>query len=741
MASMWVELKRRNVVRVAIAYAVVSWLLLQVVDTVVPMLGLPTWIGPAILLFLAVGFVISMIFAWAFEITPEGVKREKDVDRTQSITHVTGRKLDFVIIGVLTIALAFFALDKFIWHDHDAETVATNSSLEKSIAVIPFANRSADESDAYFVDGIHDDILTQLSKLSGIDRVISRTSVERYRTTELSVPEIAAELGVATILEGSVQRAGDSVRITMQLIDAVNDEHIWADNFDRELTANNVFEIQSEISTAIATSLQAALTDDEVNDLAKLPTDSLAAWEKYQLGRYLMRGRTLENLARAREFFEEAIEIDEDFALAYVGLADANNMSAWVGLDSDEAMSLEDFNNLVDRAQAAAEQALEINPRLGEAYASLGYAQFNLFAPQYFVRADDYFRRAAELAPNYADTYRWHAQILWETPLNRPTESLALAERGVALDPMVSLNHVSLGEAYEINGRFELAAASFERALEIPPSNVYAIDRYVHFLRRQNEYSQAVAAGLNAIAADFQSVSILYSIARSYRQLGDMEEYLYWSDRVLRSGNTDQAPAMGATLALDDGLVESAIQQYEDGLLEYPHWEIIYSLSRAYLRNHQTAALLELIERYAPAILNSENAEDWPPQSAMLIAPAAWALFETGNQDRATKTIESGLNVVRTNIRQANFGYGIEIADIEMYALQGNLRRALDAFTSAVEDGYRNTEWLERSPFLDPIRSEREFIAAMDVIRADLAAQRSHLEAMERRGELPAIAR
>lgn len=374
MASMWDELKRRNVVRVAIAYAVAAWLLLQVLDTVAPILELPIWISRAVLLFLAVGFVVSLIVAWAYEITPEGVKREKDIDRSQSITHVTGRKLDFIIIGVLATGLAFFALERFVWHDHDTEPVAATTDIEKSIAVLPFANRSADESDAYFVDGIHDDILTQLYKLSGIDKVISRTSVERYRDTDLSMPQIAAELGVATILEGGVQRAGDNVRINVQLIDAAKDEHIWAEMYDRELTAENMFEIQSEISRAIAENLQAALTDDEANDLTKLPTESLAAWEKYQLGKYVMEVRSLDGLAKAREYFEEAIEIDEDFALAHVRLADAINLAAVFGYNSDEGLPLEEFDGLVDMARAAAERALEINPRLGEAYASLGYA-------------------------------------------------------------------------------------------------------------------------------------------------------------------------------------------------------------------------------------------------------------------------------------------------------------------------------------------------------------------------------
>jgi len=457
MASMWAELKRRNVVRVAAAYTVAAWLILQVIDTVFPILELPNWIAQVVLLFLAVGFVIAVIVAWAYEMTPEGVKREKDVDRSQSITQRTGRKIDFVIIGVLAIALTFFAMDRFVWQGDVVDFVASAGSLEKSIAVLPFDNRSADESDAYFVDGIHDDILTQLHKLSGIEKVISRTSVERYRGTTMSVPEIAAELGVATILEGGVQRAGERVRITVQLIDAANEGHLWAENFNRELTTANVFEIQSEISTAIAESLRVVLTEDEATDLTKLPTENLVAWEHYQRARYEMRDRSLDGLARARTLFEEAVEIDETFALAHVGLADAINLFVvWSWEIGGGLTKKETFGNL-SAAIAAANKALEIDDRLGEAYTSLGYSYSNLagwpeYGAQSVLRADEYYRRAQRLSPNYADLYRWHAQLLWQRPINKPIEALSAAKRAVALDPMLGVNHGVLGNALDANG-------------------------------------------------------------------------------------------------------------------------------------------------------------------------------------------------------------------------------------------------------------------------------------------------
>ncbi|MGI9200615.1 MAG: tetratricopeptide repeat protein, partial [Woeseiaceae bacterium] len=269
------ELRRRNVFRVAIAYVVVTWLLLQVVDILVPMLTLPEWVGRLIFLLLVVGFPIALLFAWAFEMTPDGVKLEKNVDRSTSITHVTGRKLDRAIIGVLVFALAAAIYANF---QDDPEAVPEAASAEQvssdevpeviatpdkpSIAVLPFANRSANQEDEFFVDGMHDDLLTQLAKISGL-KVISRTSVLQYRDTEKSMKVIGDELGVKALLEGGVQRAGDRIRINVQLIDASTDEHLWAETYNRELTADNIFEIQEEISLEIAGALHAALSPDE----------------------------------------------------------------------------------------------------------------------------------------------------------------------------------------------------------------------------------------------------------------------------------------------------------------------------------------------------------------------------------------------------------------------------------------------------------------------------------------------
>ncbi len=266
MPSLFSELRRRNVFRVGLAYVIVTWLLLQVVDVVPPMLVLPDWVGKLILLLLGIGFPVALIFAWAFELTPEGLKREKEVDRSQSITPRTGRKLDFFIIGVLAVAVVVLA----VTHDWGAEQEvpvqpAPAGPSGKTIVVLPFVNISADPEQEYFVSGMHDALIAELARIADLS-VISRTSANRFKDTDLTIPEIARKLNVGTVVEGSVFKSGDQVRIQAQLIDAVTDEHLWANTYDRNL--RDILTLHKEVTRDIANQIQATLTSDVEHHLA-----------------------------------------------------------------------------------------------------------------------------------------------------------------------------------------------------------------------------------------------------------------------------------------------------------------------------------------------------------------------------------------------------------------------------------------------------------------------------------------
>lgn len=318
MSSVWAELKRRNVVRVAIAYVITSWLLLQVADVVLNNIDAPAWVFQAILLVLAIGFPLALIFAWAFELTPEGIKKEKDVDRSRSITTRTGRKLDFVIIGVLLLALLVLGIER-IFFAGDVETeVAAESATAKSIAVLPFADLSRDRDQEWFADGLAEEIINALTRTPDL-LVTARTSAFSYKGTDKDVPTIAAELGVAHILEGSVRRAGERLRVTAQLIRAADGFHLWSQNYDRD--ADDVIDIQEDLALKIATALETTMDPAALEDMVRVGTRSVDAYLAYIHGIDAdTRSRSDQNprlYLESYENFERARSIDPGFSAAH----------------------------------------------------------------------------------------------------------------------------------------------------------------------------------------------------------------------------------------------------------------------------------------------------------------------------------------------------------------------------------------------------------------------------------------
>jgi TolB-like protein/tetratricopeptide (TPR) repeat protein len=456
MASVWAELRRRNVVKVAVAYAIVGWLLIEVASVVLPTFKAPEWIMQVFTFLVIVGFPLALILAWAFELTPEGIKREKDVDRSQSITQITGRKIDYMIIAALVLALGFFAFDKFVLGpSRDAELVqATTEAVkeqaatepealaesDKSIAVLPFTNRSAaEENAAFFAAGIHDDLLTQLAKISAL-KIISRTSVMQYKDTQKSIPQIARELGVATVLEGGVQRAGDRIRINMQLIDAVTDKHLWAETYDRDLSVTSIFDIQSDIAHAVSRALQASLTTDEESRLSSLPTGSLAAYDAFSRGKLLLPERTAAALSGAEEAFREAIALDPEYAEAYVGLADS------LSLQVD--YSGRKIGDYLDEAGPIIEKALALDPLLGEAY--IARAEW-LGANGDLASALENFARGVSLSPGYAPGHQWYGNEL--SAAGRLDDGIAQLRIAHDLDPRSGIITSNLAEGLQIAGQ------------------------------------------------------------------------------------------------------------------------------------------------------------------------------------------------------------------------------------------------------------------------------------------------
>jgi len=378
---------------------------------------------------------------------------------------VTGRKLNNAITILLVLALAYFVWESRIADEPPPiDTVAASESTvvdapaakisKLSIAVLPFDNRSNREEDEFFSAGIHDDLLTTIAKIGSM-KVISRTSVMEYKNTTKKIPQIARELGVANILEGGIQRAGNQVRINVQLIDATTDQHLWAEIYDRELTAENIFAIQSEISKAVAEALQATLSPDEQRRIDTAPTDNLDAYDAYLRGRLLMATREAAKLEESIDQYHRAVEIDPQFALAWVGLADALDLLQVYG-------TLSNADSLPER-EAAIDKALAINPDLGEAYASMGSLHRDRNRPEDAERA---YRKAIDLSPNYATGYHWLSVDLGRDTL-RAEESLILAKQAADIDPRSLIIGANLAGNYLDLGEYAAAEREAKRVLQI----------------------------------------------------------------------------------------------------------------------------------------------------------------------------------------------------------------------------------------------------------------------------------
>jgi TolB-like protein len=357
------ELKRRNVYKVAIAYGVVAWLLIQVATQVFPFFEIPNWVVRLVVLVIIIGFPIALIVAWAFELTPQGLKRTEVADAMPTRPS-TPRAWIYVVIIAGGIAIGLFSIERFTRRSNLVNQSTLPELPAKSIAVLPFDNLSRDPDNAYFAEGIQDEILTRLSKIADL-KVISRTSTQHYKSAPENLPEIAKQLGVAHIVEGSVQKSGDAVRVNVQLIKAANDSHLWADTFDRKLT--DIFSVESEVAKAIADQLRAKLTGEEEQVIAAKPTDNPEAHDAYLRGLAynLKTANSPANSLGAKKYLSEAVRLDPKFALSWALLS-------YVEARGYLTQTLQPTVALREEARQAAETALTLQPNLGEAVLAKG---------------------------------------------------------------------------------------------------------------------------------------------------------------------------------------------------------------------------------------------------------------------------------------------------------------------------------------------------------------------------------
>jgi len=713
--STWTRLRRRKVVQWGVAYVAGAWGLQQGLAYVSTLLNWPAQLQKLAGLALLIGLPVVLVLAWY-----HGDRGEQRVTRTE--------------FAILTL-LFLFGGGLFWRYQHTTESPSTaavaarsatttataspdSADSRPSIAVLPFENRSKVEDDAFFVDGIHDDILTQLSKVRAL-KVISRTSVDRFRKTDLSLQQIAEQLGVKSILEGGVQRGGDRVRINVQLIDASTDAHLWAETYDRELTAENIFAIQSEVAAAIAGALRAELTVGEKARVDAVPTQSIEAWESYQLGKQRMARRSSDALAEAEEFFRKAVELDPQFALAHVGLADVLRLQIIYSGAAPAATRA--------RAEKSVAEALRLQPDLSEAWASAGGIAEDLGA---FDDAEKKYRRAIEINPNNAAARHWYSNLL--RTIGRLDESLEQIERAVALDPMSPILRVVQGNALEAQGRFLDAEKAYRKAATIDPllpgSYSSLSDLSAYALGRP---ADAVPLARKAMALNPGGSVNVAVLAILLDDLGESPEAMrLMVDAARRWPDSAVAQWPAAYLQASAGDWHAASQSARKALAIDPRdWNALYLLAVADLTKGDARTARARYAKAYPELLAPE-----PPRidrsNYRVALDLALVLLQTGEDARAGQLLDGSDGAMRQIPRLGWAGSGI--TDARIHALRGDKAKALAALREAERAGWRGGYWRffrDVDPALASIRGEPEFKAAFADIERDMALQRAELAA------------
>ena len=549
MNNFFAELKRRNVYKVAVAYIVAGWALSQGIAQVLPVFDIPNLVIRLIVLLIIVGLPVALILAWMFEMTPEGIKRTATADAMPAAARSKKHTWIYVVVIAGLFSIGLFFLGRYTASRTAEDGRPGGPSLpQKSIAVLPFDNLSRDPDNAYFAEGVQDEILTRLAKVADL-KVISRTSTQHFKSAPENLPQIAKQLGVTNILEGSVQKAADQVRVNVQLINAITDAHVWADTYDRKLT--DIFAVESEIAKNIAETLQARLSGSEKTSIAKMPTVNPEAYELYLKGRFFWNKRTGTDLRKAIDYFNQAIAKDPNYALAYVGLADSYLLlSSYAAVSPAESLP---------PARSALKKALELDDSLAEAHASFGLLttlELDLH------RALDELKRAVELKPNYATAHHWLA--LAHLTLAQFDSAISEAKRAIELDPLSLVINADTSWIYFSARRYDEAEAQVRKTLEIGPQFFLAHYYLGEVLQFKAHLSEAIAEFQKAFELNNDPYS-LAMLGQAYGRNGQRDE----AQKILARLNEEAKSHYVAPYAL--ALVQIGLGDKDRAIEELDH--------------------------------------------------------------------------------------------------------------------------------------------------------------------------
>jgi TolB-like protein len=654
------ELQRRKVYRVAAAYIIAAGFIIQIASAAFPAWELPNWALRLVIVFLLIGFPISLILAWAYDVTPQGIRA---TPTSAPETHRRRNLIALITIGVLVSAAAgFFILPH-----------AIARKIDKSIAVLPFENLSDEKENAYFADGIQDDILTNLSKISDL-KVISRTSVMSYRGNARNVREIGKTLGVSTILEGSVRRSGNRVRVNVQLINAANDEHIWAEDYDRDLT--DVFAIQTDLAHEIANALQAKLSDTEKALMERKPTENGEAYLAFVQAHNLQNAvEDIGKLKQSEQLYARAIELDPKFALA---LARYSQLESWILHTFDPTRERR------EKARALAEQALQLQPDLPEAHLAMGFSQY--YGDNDFEGALKEFEIAQRGLPNEAEGYLALGAI--QRRLGKWSESTASLEKASSLNPKGSWVLQNLALNYQMLRDFDAANKTIDRGLQINPTGV-------GLWEIKSQLAIAEKGDLSVSEKAFQTGKSMPMNNEEKLRIAGARANVFLLERKYKEGLREAE-------SLPDDLLTSI-----PAALSGKYYLIGFARKALQDETGARAALLKAKDLVEAQLKQSPDAADMHIQLAKVLA-------YLGEKDAALAEAQRAAELLPES--KDAFG-GPEIAEgvAEVYCIAGENGRAIELLDGLLSRPSSITvPGLKVNPIWDPLRKEPRFQALID---------------------------
>lgn len=678
--SFFKELKRRNVIKVAIAYLAVAWLLLQIADVVLPTFGTPGWVMQAFTFLLILGLPPALLFAWAFELTPDGVKRERDVVRAESITHHTGRKLDFVIIAVLFLAVSFLLLDKFAGpSDSDSQ-----QAIRKSIAVLPFVNMSDDEGNEYFSDGISEEILNALAKVKDLN-VAGRTSSFAFKGRNEDLRTIGEALSVSYILEGSVRKADEQVRITAQLVKADDGYHLWSAAYDRELT--DIFAIQDEIATEILKQLKAQLLDEERQGLASQRTDS-EVYDLYLLARQRLYSRSPQFIESALELLDKAISMDPSYAPAYAQRGIAQMFLA------------DDSYGTIPRAESYplgkqyVETALELNPNLAEAWAGLGLFYVN--QPTQHEQAISALEKALSINPNLIDASNWLHIAL--SRLGEPRAALHVLKEMTQKDPLYLPGFANSVRYHDYFGEEGEAQALIDHYREYDPNNLHLLHLDAEHLLNYGRAAEALVQAERSLAGGPSDANAQLFFSNALLRTLQLE-------RIAEEGSGEYRVVALELLGRRDEAFELAHSLTSIGDLETLFW--------LFNRAGHSQDLVNYVEERWPNLESLANGYRYTPEGYSMMTNVAFAYSKVDNLERFAAALSRAGDAMTYLADQGIDNWMFMLSNAEYLALAERYEESLTQLQHAIDRGMLMCVPLaEFSPIFEPLRNNPRLVAA-----------------------------